>query len=156
MDLPEEIGSALKFVAKKLSHENIKWILVGSAGLCLQGVDIRPNDLDILTDKDGAYEIGRLFREFEIQPVKYSESEEFASHIGKFNIENISVEVMGDLKIKHNSKWKNDFVRCSKNMFFIDYEGFRIPVSSLKIQVENYKFLGRWTKAKKIEELLKQ
>ena len=156
MVFPEKIGLALKFVAKRLSHENIKWILVGSAGLCLQGIDIKPNDLDILTDKNGAYEMGRLFKEFEIQPVKYSESDKFASHIGKFNIKNISVEVMGGLKIKHKSKWKNDFVRCSKDMFFIAYEGIKIPVSSLKIQAENYRMLGRWAKAKKIEILLNQ
>jgi hypothetical protein len=45
----------IKRISKQLSSQNIKWALTGSTSFAMQGVPITPNDIDIQTDKDGAY-----------------------------------------------------------------------------------------------------
>ncbi len=61
-------------------------MLIGGTNLAAQGVAIEAHDIDLLTDKEGAYEIGRRPREFIVQPVVFSENERFASHLGRFII----------------------------------------------------------------------
>jgi len=46
--------------------------------MALQGVPIPVHDIDIQTDKDGAYEIERCFAEYVVEPVRYSESQQTA------------------------------------------------------------------------------
>ena len=68
--LSKKVISALKIIYKKLKKEKINWVLVGSINLALQGIKIRTKDIDILTDKKGAFKINKLFKEYEVEPVK--------------------------------------------------------------------------------------
>jgi hypothetical protein len=106
-------------------------------------VNVDPRDIDILTDKKGAYEIAELLREYEIQPVTFSRSEPFASHFGKFNIKGAHIEIMGDLEILTDGTWINvtaDRLRSKHKCKIRDVE---VPVSSLEKQLEFYKKSSR-------------
>ena len=56
-----EKKETLAFVAKKLSGAKINWALIGSANLELQGMDVVPNDIDILVDFSDKEKIEKLF-----------------------------------------------------------------------------------------------
>ncbi|HDD63785.1 MAG TPA: hypothetical protein ENF53_01300 [Thermoprotei archaeon] len=82
--------------------QGIKWILVGSTASYLNGVDVRPKDIDILSDRDGAIALGRyLSAKYEVvKPMTYSTSEVYESYFGIYKIGAVKVEVMGNLVIK--------------------------------------------------------
>jgi predicted nucleotidyltransferase len=52
----------LKIISKKLENQKIKWVLVGSTSLALQGVNIKPKDIDILTDDEGVFKFNEIFK----------------------------------------------------------------------------------------------
>jgi hypothetical protein len=43
-----------KIVYNKLKDHKINFMIVGSTSLILQGIDVKANDIDIITDKKGA------------------------------------------------------------------------------------------------------
>ena len=133
----KEIADVLKFITKKFQDYGIYWVIVGSVSLALQGLDLKPNDIDILTNKKDALKMNKLLEDYVMQPVKWSKNEEFDSYFGKFLINNVKVEIMGDLKIKMGGEWislKNR-LRSPK---FIKIEGISLPVSPIKEQLEYY------------------
>lgn len=89
--IDSKIITALRIICDKLMQSDISWVLVGSTSLALQRVNITPQDIDILTDKDGAYKINKLLKDYEVKPVEYCQSERFQSHLGEFRINNVKV-----------------------------------------------------------------
>jgi hypothetical protein len=148
LDIPiimrEAITKALRVISRVLKDRDIfEWVLVGSTSLALQGVDMDPEDIDILADKKGAYEIAELLREYEIQPVIFSRSELFASHFGKFNIQGVHVEIMGDLEILTDGSWINVTADRLQSKHICKIGEVEVPVSSLEKQFEFYKKSSR-------------
>lgn len=159
----KKIIEALKVIYRKLKDKKVKWVLVGSLSLALQGVDIEPKDIDILTDKEGAFKINKLFKECEVKPVKFGRfkiggRELFKSYLGEFKIKGVKVEVMGNLKEKWGREWKSLHKRLISPKI-IEFEGMKLPVSSLEEQLKSYSRLGRKKdsiRVQKIKEALKQ
>jgi hypothetical protein len=95
----------LKIIFKKLRGKKVNWVLIGSSSLALEGMKIKPKDIDILTTKKGAFEFNKVFKKWEIESVKFKESKFFRSYFGEFKIEGVRVEVMGKLERKIEGKW---------------------------------------------------
>ncbi|MBT3394557.1 MAG: GNAT family N-acetyltransferase [Waddliaceae bacterium] len=144
---------ALKILVEKLKE--INWVLIGSASLTLHGIDIEPNDLDIKTDVDGAKKANELLKEFVISPVKYSESNMFGSYLGKFKIEGVDVEVMGDLEYNVAGEWVS-FKHAHNLNTFVEIDDFKVPVPYLEDITEAYKVLGREKDVDKIRMIEKK
>lgn len=137
------IIEALRIVSQCIQGHGIVWVLVGSTSLALQGVSVEPDDIDVLTDKEGAYKVGELLGKYEVDPVSFKRSELFASHFGKFKVQGVSVEVMGDLEVFVDDSWTNvteDRLRSKRLRRVGDLE---IPVSPLEKQLEDYEKLNR-------------
>jgi predicted nucleotidyltransferase len=149
----EAITEALRVISRVLKDRDIEWVLVGSTSLALQGVNVDPKDIDILTDKRGAYEIAILLKEYEIQPVTFSRSELFASHFGKFNIQGVPVEIMGDLEILTDGSWVNVTADRLQSKHKCKIGDVEVPVSSLEKQLEFYKKSSRKKDAGTAEEI---
>lgn len=69
--LAPPLDDALREVAARLSALGAAapgWFLGGSAAAWLQGVDLRPRDLDLGTDRDGVDRIAEALGEFLIEP----------------------------------------------------------------------------------------
>lgn len=149
-----EMEKVLKTICK--IFKGVNWALVGSANLALQGVDVRVRDIDILTDKKGAFLIDSLLKQYRVEGVKYRKSGKFSSYFGKFKIDNVKVEVMGDLSLKNKSgKWlPRDSLLLNKE--FIKLGKFKIPTAPLDLELIGYKIIRRYAKVKKIEEVLKK
>jgi predicted nucleotidyltransferase len=139
---------ALKTIQEKIKNEKIKWALIGSTNLALQGIKIKPKDIDILTDKKGAFEINKLLKEYEVKSVRFSNSKLFGpQYFGEFKIGGIKVEVMGKLKKKK---------LVTK---IVEIDGMNLPVVSLKEELKAYETLRRekdFNKIKKIKNFLKR
>jgi len=73
----KDISDVLKFITKKFQDYNIDWVIVGSVSLELQGLNLKPNDIDILTNKKDALKINNLLGDYVLQSVKWSKTEEF-------------------------------------------------------------------------------
>jgi 8-oxo-dGTP pyrophosphatase MutT (NUDIX family) len=102
-----EISRALEAISTKLAHEQVRWALVGSANLALHGINVIPGDIDIISDRESAYRIGSLLRDSEVTPVTNAQSEDMRSYLGKYLIEGVEVEVMGDVWRKVGQEWTN-------------------------------------------------
>jgi len=157
--LKPKIIRVLRIIYQKLKNQKIKWVLVGSTSLALQDVKIKPKDIDILTDREGAFKINKLLKEYEIKPVKFGclkigGKELFESYLGKFKIKGVKVEVMGNLKEKLGRKWIYLHKRL-KSPKIIKIKGMKIPVSPLEEQLKSYSRLGRKKDAFRVKQIKK-
>jgi len=75
--LSPDLENVLYDISSVLSKMRIAWILVGSTASCLNGVKVKPKDIDIIVKAEDVYVVDRSI--FETQGVK--------------------IEVMADLKI---------------------------------------------------------
>ena len=92
-----DLRETLLFIVDILKDVDQPWAFTGSVGMALQGVEIAIGDIDIQTNQPGAYQIAGQLSEFAISRVRYLESERIRSHFGSFRINEITVEVMGDI-----------------------------------------------------------
>jgi hypothetical protein len=153
--LNQRIMKALRIIHDTLKDTRINWTLGGSINLLLQGVDVAPRDIDIVTDKQGAISIGELLKNYEIKKVRYVETEKIASYLGKFEIEQVEVEVIGEPRIKTtNGGWAQFFV--PKHRQIRNLEGMRIPLILLEDELKAYERLGRKDKVQKIKWALRR
>jgi len=152
----QNIVETLKMIYEKLKGQEVKWVLTGSTNLALQGLKVKPKDIDILTDKEDSLKINELLKEYETEPVKLRKSNMFQSYLGKFKIKELNVEVMGNLRVKTRGKWTPS--RGLGHQTTINFEGMRLPVLSLKEELKSYEKLGRekdFIRIQKIKEALK-
>jgi len=150
--IDSKIVKVLKLIESKLRGSGVRWVLAGSVSLALQGVNVSPNDIDILTDKEGAFEINRIFKDYEVKPVRFRRSRFFQSYFGEFEIEGVKVEVMGDLKELVKGEWRSLSQRLSTSRI-IEVEGIKLPVSPLEDQLKSYQALRRKKNSSKIQRI---
>ncbi len=145
---------AIRTIYGTLKGLDITWTITGSLGFALHGMDVGINDIDLQTDKDGAYRIEDAFRSNVIKEVAFSEGEGIRSHFGELSVQEVTVEIMGALQKKLPSgKWESP-VDVEKHREFVDFKGMRLPVLTLSYEEQAYRKLGRTEKADKIREWL--
>jgi hypothetical protein len=139
----------LKLLCKSLETCDVRWVLAGSLSLALQGVNVEPHDIDLLTDRQGAFRINAMLKKYEKKKVDYSETEKVSSFLGVFEIQGVKVEVMGDYRERQGTKWVSLSKRLAKPKI-IEVDGMRIPVSPLEDQLVSYR---RSTRPKDVEKV---
>ncbi|MBU4226817.1 hypothetical protein KJ830_10360 [bacterium] len=144
----------LRKINARLNNTCVNWVVTGSLGFALQGVPVEPNDIDIQTDKRGAYEIERHFSEFVTKKVALSSAERIRSHFGELMIDGIKVEIMGDIQKRNkDGSWENP-VRLEYHKRVVEVEGMKVPVLSLEYEYQAYLKLGRIDKAEMLRKWL--
>lgn len=149
--IPERFVKVIKMIHGKLTGSDIVWALTGSTSFAIQGLDVVPKDIDIQTDKEGAYRIEELFSEYVVERVKFKESELIRSHFGKLVIDGIDVEIMGDIQKKVDGNWEPP-VNLPQYILFVDFQGLKLPVLSLEYEAEAYRKLHRYDRARVLSE----
>jgi hypothetical protein len=152
--IDSRIITALRIIYDKLTQRDIRWVLVGSTSLALQGVNVTPRDIDFLTDKDGAYKINELLKDHKVRPVEYRQSERLRSYLGEFRISNVKVEVMGNYEEKVKREWQSLESRLASPTI-IQFVGMRLPVSPLRAQLLSYQSSGLEKDRAKVKEIRK-
>jgi len=153
--IDQRFVEALRIIVGRLENKRINWVLGGSLSLAFQDIDVSPRDIDILTDRRGAFQIMKLLKDYETQKVRLTRSEKMSSYMGKLCIEGLEVEVIGDFQAKTSKgEWTRSFKPERKVILTI--EDVKIPVSPLEAELKAYEILGRTDKVQKIREALEK
>ncbi|AFK86138.1 MULTISPECIES: nucleotidyltransferase domain-containing protein [Thermoanaerobacterium] len=147
--------NVLRKIYEKLNDTNINWVITGSTAFAIQGIPFKPNDVDIQTDKEGAYKIEECFKEFVIAKVCFSSNGKISSHFGRLEIDGIKVEIMGDIQKNINGTWEEP-VNLEKYKRYITLQDMRIPVLDLEYECEAYLKMGRVEKVILIKKYINQ
>ena len=146
--------NALRKIYARLEDNQVNWVITGSLGMVLQGMDVEVHDIDIQTDKDGAYEMGSRFSECVVKPVRYSISERIRSHFGMLEIGGIKVEIMGDIQKRLDGQMWEEPVKVERHRRWLEIDAMQIPVLSLEYEYQAYHKLGRNEKAEMLRKWL--
>lgn len=160
MPLPTAFLLVLHQIHAALREQDILWAITGSTAFALRGLPFTPKDIDLQTDKDGAYALEKVLHKFVVQPVNFSGTGRIRSHLGKLNINGIRVEIMGDVE-----KWVPDGLGTggwepppdlAQHREFVQFEGTEWPVLSLAYEREAYEQMGRWETAVILQQWLEK
>lgn len=151
---PESIAETLRILVSRLQGSDVRWAITGSLGFRLQGVPVSVNDIDIQTDRSGAYEIETRLAEFGQRRVRFSVSDRIRSHYGVLDINGVPVEIMGDIEKRLDDQTWDAPPDIEAQRRFVSFQGLTIPVLSLEYECRAYRILGRIEKARMLEEWL--
>lgn len=145
--IPPSHRNVLHRLYTQLKDTSINWVVTGSLSFALQGVPITPNDIDLQSDKAGAYAIEQHFSEFVVRQVAFLQSGKICSHFGVLMIDGINVEIMGDIQKRLESgEWEKP-VDLTLYKHTIAFEGMQIPVLTLEYEYSAYMKLERFERA---------
>ena len=153
--LKQEIAEIVDISYKKLKNKNIDWVIVGTASLALQGMDLRPADIDIFTTKNGAFEIFDALKEYGVQEIGHSvgPAGTLYSWFGKLKINDLIVEINGDPESRsRDGGWIKSKALSRKG--YIRINNHEIPILPIKAEleeVENPEKLKREKDLRKIQ-----
>lgn len=156
--MDRRIIRAIGFLNRRLRDSRIRWVIIGSTSLAIQGVKVSPNDIDVLTDRDGAFKIAKLLEKYQVRRLAFRRSGRFESYFAEYRIEGIKVQVAGDMRIRYRGSWTSLLGRL-KSTRKVSVGGLMTPVSPLRAQLLSYEKLGRrddLIKIRKIREVLSQ
>ena len=137
--------AVLHHLCGALDDSSLRWALTGSVGMALQGMPYAPHDVDVQSDLAGAYEIERRLAEYVVRPLALKESTGLRSHLGRLEIEDLQVEIIGSIQRPGASGWvETDIAPVTHYVLF---DGMRVPVLALRHEAIAYAAMGRPEKA---------
>ena len=145
----------LEKIYQRLKNTDIIWAITGSTAFALQGLPDIPNDIDIQTNKSGAYEIEKQFVNNIRKKVEFSSTEKIRSHFGVFVIEGLKVEIMGDIEKIVDGKWEEP-IDLTRYRQFVKVNNIDLPVLDLKYEYEAYLKLGRIERCRMLKRWIKK
>jgi hypothetical protein len=152
--LPAPYARALRRLLDALRDCDAVWALTGSAGLALQGVAIVPRDIDVQTDKQGAYAIQERLKAYVTRPVAFSATGRIRSHLGALRLAGVPVELMGRLQKRlPDGRWDVP-VDVGSLRTVLSWQGYAVPVLPLEYEYQAYLTLGRTETADRIRRVL--
>jgi hypothetical protein len=154
--LSEAHRRALLEIARRLEGKGVIWALTGSTGMALQGVPLEVKDIDMQTDREGAFAIGQEFAAEMFRPVAFSGNERIRSYFGRFVLEGIQVEIMGEIEKRlPDGSWEAppDLRKVRK---WIKWEGTDFPVLDLMYECRAYRLMGRTERADFLQKWLEK
>ena len=146
--------NVLRQIHARLFNTDVNWVVTGSLGFALQGVPVQPNDIDLQTDKAGAYEIECRFSDVVIRKVQFSATERIRSHFGALQIDGIEVEIMGDIQKRGAENIWEEIVNPAHYRQMVEIEGLLVPVLSLEYEYQAYLKFGRVERAQMLRRWL--
>jgi len=151
----QRVLQVLRLLSQELRKANVRWVLAGSLSLALQGTHVEPRDIDILTNRQGAFKINEILKKYEVKSVEYSKTDKLASYLGIFKINDVTVEVMGAYKEREGDKWVSLSHRLKKPKI-VEVDDLKVPVSPLEDQLASYKRSKRLKDLEKVHEILQK
>lgn len=148
--------NTLRKICSRLRDCQSNWVVTGSLGMALQGMNVEIHDIDIQTDQHGVYEIENIFSEYVVKAVHYSASERIRSHFGSLKIDGVKVEIMGDIQKSLDSQVWEEPVKVEQYRHWVIFEGMQVPVLSLEYEYQAYLKLERIDKAEKLKRWLEE
>lgn len=144
-----ELNETLVFLANQLKDK--QYCIRGTASLVLQNIDMKVADIDIICDASTAMLANELFKDYLVDLVSYKISDKFKSYFGKFLINGIAVEFMGNWQIKHkDGTWSEIFDGSNFNTTIVN--GNIVKVSKIEDELKMFLLMGRFNAYQKIKK----
>jgi hypothetical protein len=145
---------ALEIILCALSASKATWVITGSLGMALQGVQVPVHDIDIQTTASGAYALEHYLKEWMLIPVYHRRSDQFRSHFGSGQAAGVDFEIMGDMRIKlADGSWR-ERVDLKKHRRLVISQRWQVPVLSIDYEIEAYTAMGRMEKVTVLKDWL--
>lgn len=136
MDVRRRIESALASIVRATDGSGVTWIVGGSAGLMLRGLELssEPRDLDIYSDEADFDRLYDMLQPFAVDKPLFDESGIYRSRLCHFLIDGVSVELVGGFVVKaHGCRYDTEVVSLllPYSESFRVSEGDAVPVVPL-------------------------
>ena len=144
---PENFYKSIVHLSK--IFKDTQYAFRGTASLVLQNFDMNVDDIDILCDKKTALKANELLSRYIIEKIDYKESDKFKSYYGKFLVDDVQIEIMGEWSIKDTKgNWSEPF--DAKQRVKLDVEGDEVYVTTIDTELDTFLKMGRWNTYHKI------
>lgn len=158
--------NALLTLHKRLAKKNIEWAVSGDLGEALRTVQVKPDCIEIVTNKRGAAQIFLAVHEYGPAGVYFQTQKlprnaklggkEYPvyvrSHFFDFVMEGVKVKVYGDLQFKiSNWDWGDKLTFTPEHIYLV---GLKTAVVPLSVKFELYKNLGWADRAEGIRQVM--
>lgn len=150
--ITEKFKKAIKIIHKILENNKIKWALVGSTNMQLQGMNVQPHDLDIVVQLKDLEKTQEIFSEYNVSDIKELKplTDEPAWEV-KLEINNVECQIFAQLDT-------GEYVRklLANKLEKIRLENVEIPCFTLEAEAQTYAETNRENKSNLIQEFLKR
>ncbi|MBM7564478.1 hypothetical protein [Paenibacillus sacheonensis] len=102
MPIPDQLNRALERIAAAVSPSGAKWLVGGSTGLLLRGLELSapPRDLDIYADDEAARTIHAALASYAVDDQGLSVSPIYRSLLSHYDIHGVQVELVGGFVVE--------------------------------------------------------
>ncbi|MFB6082525.1 MAG: nucleotidyltransferase domain-containing protein [Halanaeroarchaeum sp.] len=154
MTLEDPHRGVVLTLVDRLDGTGVDWALTGSCSFALQGVPLSPNDVDVQTNRAGAYAIAETFAAAVDDPVTWSEGDRIRSAYGTLVVDGVEVELMGGVQRRRADGTWSDTVEITDHLTTVDLAGRAVPVIDLAYDARAYEEMGRSERAALLREHL--
>ncbi len=148
IDNSEVCISALKIIRKRLEDNQIKWALVGSTNMKLQGMETEPHDLDIVVQYKDLQKVSGIFSDYSSSAIGELESDNPAWEVNA-KINGIDVQfIAGEERDVYVSKL------LANRIIYIKLDDVIVPCFTLEAEMQTYNETKREHKAHSIQQYL--
>jgi hypothetical protein len=147
-------GTIIKIAEEMAQYNDITWRIGGSSCLFIQGVNVIPSDIELITTEGGAYRIFEIFDKFQENPVEEVNKGNWHCHLGTLEMNGFQVEIQGNL---HYQSEGNLIIELLEPIHIINVEAVRVPICPLEEMRDRYMKYdapGADVKVRKINEFL--
>lgn len=145
-----------------LDDSELEWSFMGGTGLFLQGVDIVPKDIDVLTTKEGVLLTDNLLSNHRIAAPEYRITEKetettkvrLRAFFGTYEMRDIQVDVVAELTYWREGRWRNLF--NLSDAIKDELCGYKLSFFPLELELRRSRETGRIRRAELIEQTLSQ
>ncbi len=135
MKIEKKQKDTICFLTQKLESMSEKWAVTGSFGQVLQGVNVVPKDIDIISTRVGVRKIQSILKEFTQHKVSYSATNSMRSYFGVIEINSCKIEFFGEIEnLLKNNTWE-PHIEWEKNITEIVIDSIVVPVITLEYEL---------------------
>lgn len=148
----ENFKKAIKIIHKLMNENKIKWALIWSTNMQLQGMDVNPHDLDIVIQLKDLEKMREIFSNFNASAVK--ELKPLTDEPGwevKVEIGNVEVQILGE---RDTGEYVSKLL--ANRLTKIKIDDIEIPCFTLEAEAKTYAETNREHKAHLIQEFLER
>jgi len=148
---------------KLLDQYRIGYIVIGSLADYLLGISaIKPNDIDILVDKEDIEELNTVFQQERgiamLELIRWREESIIRGLYGRALLDKTVIDIMADVQLKYSDKWilftYRKLLPCTIEARLTNTITVRIPCPEIRVIAD--RALGRLDRARAIGDVIEK